>query len=160
MKALSIRQPWANAIALGLKTAEIRTWKTDYRGLLLIHASKTIQNNDEATGFVERIYQKYGSTKRHAHAQPCGVIIALAELTDCVPALTMPNIHYISGGVAITKDDYAFLLDNVTPIRPYEYKGQLGLFDIPHDVEKQLQYMTDYGYANNILHLYPQKGLL
>jgi len=39
MKALSVRQPYASLICYGVKTVENRTWKTDYRGRMLIHAS-------------------------------------------------------------------------------------------------------------------------
>lgn len=39
MKALSVRQPWAWLIVHGGKDIENRTWRTDYRGPLLIHAS-------------------------------------------------------------------------------------------------------------------------
>lgn len=38
MRALTIRQPWADAIAHGTKRVENRTWATGYRGRLLIHA--------------------------------------------------------------------------------------------------------------------------
>jgi hypothetical protein len=38
-KVLSIKQPHASFICAGIKTVENRTWKTDYRGKLLIHAS-------------------------------------------------------------------------------------------------------------------------
>jgi len=41
MKALSVRQPWANLIAAGKKTIETRKWATDYRGQILIVSSKT-----------------------------------------------------------------------------------------------------------------------
>lgn len=41
MKALSIRQPWAEFIVQGRKTIELRTWQTRYRGPLAIHASQT-----------------------------------------------------------------------------------------------------------------------
>jgi hypothetical protein len=37
--ALSVRQPWAALIVLGIKTIEIRRWPLAYRGQLLIHAS-------------------------------------------------------------------------------------------------------------------------
>lgn len=40
MKALSLWQPWASAIALGAKRVETRSWETLYRGPLLIHAAK------------------------------------------------------------------------------------------------------------------------
>ena len=39
MKALSVRQPWANRIADGSKRIEYRSWRTSYRGPLLIVAS-------------------------------------------------------------------------------------------------------------------------
>jgi hypothetical protein len=39
MQVLSVRQPWAWAIARGHKNVENRTWDTTYRGLLTIHAS-------------------------------------------------------------------------------------------------------------------------
>lgn len=37
--ALSVRQPWADRIARGIKTIELRTWRTNYRGPLLICAA-------------------------------------------------------------------------------------------------------------------------
>ena len=40
MKAISIRQPWANLIAAGGKTIEVRTRPTKYRGPLLIVSAK------------------------------------------------------------------------------------------------------------------------
>ena len=39
MQVLSVRQPWAWAIARGYKEVENRTWDTTYRGVLAIHAS-------------------------------------------------------------------------------------------------------------------------
>lgn len=40
MKALTLRQPWATIVADKLKTIEVRTWSTKYRGPLVIHAGK------------------------------------------------------------------------------------------------------------------------
>ena len=39
MKTLSIRSQYAFQVCLGIKPVENRSWKTDYRGKLLIHAS-------------------------------------------------------------------------------------------------------------------------
>jgi hypothetical protein len=39
MQVLSVRQPWAWAIARGHKAIENRNWDTAYRGQLAIHAS-------------------------------------------------------------------------------------------------------------------------
>lgn len=40
---LSVQQPFADLICAGVKTVENRTWKTDYRGSILIHASDTVK---------------------------------------------------------------------------------------------------------------------
>jgi hypothetical protein len=39
MKTLTLLQPWAGLLALGLKRFETRSWNTQYRGKLAIHAS-------------------------------------------------------------------------------------------------------------------------
>lgn len=42
MKVITIKQPWATLIAKGYKEYEFRTWRTKYRGDILIHAGKGI----------------------------------------------------------------------------------------------------------------------
>ena len=42
MKALSIINPWAHLIMYHGKNIENRSWRTDYRGRLLIHVSKKL----------------------------------------------------------------------------------------------------------------------
>ncbi len=49
MKTLSVRQPAASEIASGRKRIEYRTWKTNYRGPLLIAASQR-KSGDLPTG--------------------------------------------------------------------------------------------------------------
>lgn len=40
MKTISVRQPYATLIVAGVKDVENRSWNTEYRGRVLIHASK------------------------------------------------------------------------------------------------------------------------
>ena len=40
MKAISLWQPWASAIANGVKTIETRSWQPNYFGPIAIHASQ------------------------------------------------------------------------------------------------------------------------
>ena len=42
MKCLSLKQPYADLLAFGEKTIELRKWNTRFRGEFLIHASKNI----------------------------------------------------------------------------------------------------------------------
>lgn len=50
MRALTIRQPWASLVALGVKTIETRSWSTRYRGPLAIHAGAAQPQRGEAPG--------------------------------------------------------------------------------------------------------------
>lgn len=52
LKALSIRQPWADLIVRGLKTIEVREWAVAHRGPFLIHVSNTVDwKTVEALGY-------------------------------------------------------------------------------------------------------------
>lgn len=49
LRCLSVQQPYAEWIVSGLKRVENRSWSTDYRGLLFIHASSTPVHTDAQT---------------------------------------------------------------------------------------------------------------
>ena len=49
MKVLTIKQPWASLIINSYKKYEFRSWKTNYRGKILIHAGKTLEKDMLAT---------------------------------------------------------------------------------------------------------------
>lgn len=53
MKALTLWQPWASLIALGVKSIETRAWSTSYRGPLAIHAAATTKGFDMLPGDCE-----------------------------------------------------------------------------------------------------------
>ena len=40
MRCISLLQPWATCVVLGLKRYETRTWATRHRGTLAVHASR------------------------------------------------------------------------------------------------------------------------
>ncbi len=69
MKCLSVRQPWASLIIRGTKDVENRTWDTDYRGRLAIHASKRRETEGdmppEAWGRIIAVFRR----NRDASAQ-------------------------------------------------------------------------------------------
>lgn len=45
MKVLTIKQPWADLIVDGYKKYEFRSWKTNYRGKILIHAGMSLEKD-------------------------------------------------------------------------------------------------------------------
>ena len=53
MKALSLKQPFAELVVSGKKTIEIRKWNTKFRGEFYIHASKTpYEKTDLPCGYI------------------------------------------------------------------------------------------------------------
>ncbi|HEY3390117.1 MAG TPA: hypothetical protein VGK38_11135 [Prolixibacteraceae bacterium] len=80
-KAISIRQPWAYLIGIGLKDIENRTWKTKFRGRVLIHVGAINAHN-----WVEKVKSIPGAwnhlsnyTKDYRNS----AIIGSVEIYDC-----------------------------------------------------------------------------
>jgi hypothetical protein len=74
IKAITLHQPWASAIADGFKQIETRGWGTGYRGPLAIHAGKTIDWFNAPKEAMD-LYK--------AGELPIGSIVAITELVDC-----------------------------------------------------------------------------
>lgn len=95
MKALSIIQPWASLIAVGIKDIENRTWRTNYRGEFLIHASAKrlpagwTALTSEQYAAATRLVNPYGK-ENDVKQLPVSAIIGKARLVDCV--LNHPSV--------------------------------------------------------------------
>lgn len=120
MKAISLKQPWANWVALGLKTLETRTWSTKYRGPLLICASN---NYDLGAALVGKLHG------RPTSGQPTGMAIAQCELVDCRP---MTSLDEEKALYTYEPGRFVFVLANIKPISPFGVKGKLGIFDVEY----------------------------
>lgn len=88
MKALTLHEPWASAIALGLKTIETRSWSTPYRGPLAIHAGvNRSRANELAFGglmTVEEDERRFIAAGRaHFDHLPFGRIVAVVDVVGC-----------------------------------------------------------------------------
>jgi hypothetical protein len=81
MKALSIKQPWASLIAKGIKDVENRTWRTNFRGRIFIHASQKISVGVRYTPEQD---EKLCSVNDAGESGPRGAIIGEVEIIDCI----------------------------------------------------------------------------
>ena len=79
MRALSIRQPHAEAIMRGVKKIEYRSRPTKVRGRIYIYASLGRYSADEEAEMMEM----YGIEDVDVDDLPRGVIIGTVELHDC-----------------------------------------------------------------------------
>lgn len=127
MKAISLTQPWATAIAQGLKQWETRSWPTKFRGDVCIHASK---------GFPK--WAKEFAAEKGLAELPLGAIICVANITSCVRTEIAVRDGLISLGEQEWGDyaegRYCFKLENVRVLRdPVFAKGALGFWPVLWD---------------------------
>jgi hypothetical protein len=135
MKALTIRQPWAWAIARGFKTVENRGWSTPYRGPLAIHAAVRWDDDVEAAlGFIVRALAAQGSSEVYTlHdvlplSATC-LVVAVVDLVDiCTAGLDGKDCEC---GPWAAAGQAHWQLANARPLEvPVPAKGRLGLWDI------------------------------
>jgi len=106
MKAISLKQPWANYVASGEKTIETRKWSTKYRGELLIVSSK------------------------YPEIPPAGYALAIAELVDCRP---MIKANEKAAMCKVYPKAHSWFLKNVRRIKPFPVKGQLSIYEVDYE---------------------------
>lgn len=99
-------------IVKGLKTVEVRTWTTRYRGDLLICATA-----------------KKGKGLISGHA------LGVVTLADVVPMKREHAKAAMVNPYAYWGDCYAWILENPRPIKPFPMKGKLSLWECSHELE-------------------------
>lgn len=125
-KALSIKEPYATLISEGLKRIETRSWKTNYRGEIYIHASST------------RVPKEWKALLCYSIAKRIGLhfgqIVCKAKLVDCIEMTEeyiaqMDDIEKQMGFWSVGK--YAWVLDDVEILdMPEKVKGHLGIWNL------------------------------
>lgn len=147
MKALSIKQPWASLIAHGIKDIENRTWKTNFRGRIYIHASgkqagsyDELLNDEQKKEFKEK-HDRITIRKQHYFS----AIIGEVDIIDCVvnhPSIWAEKSEYEQVGPYLTyKNDkpiYNWVLANAVlydkPI--LNVKGKLSFWEPDIDINE------------------------
>ena len=141
MKALTLYQPWATLVAIGAKRIETRSWKTDYRGPLAIHAGKYMPEGALDLCLTEPFYPCL-----RGHKMPRGFIVATCELVDVHKIDGTDWMPQLSGWEdegrfwAATPQEKAFgnyrigrfmwFLDNIKALsEPVRAKGAMGLWE-------------------------------
>lgn len=126
MKALSIHQPWADLIVDGKRRLEIRKWTTQHRGILLIHASLTVDWPD---------CDRLGVTP-----SVTGAIIGASELTS-VHELTeqkwsaLRSLHLEDGPRPYGDNTLGWFMKNSWRFKKsIPFRGALSLFNVPDEL--------------------------
>lgn len=141
MKALTLWQPWATLVAIGAKRIETRSWSTNYRGPLAIHAAKRVNKKDLRLCFRDPFFESLtqagyrliayhlfkGNTLSH------GAIVATCDLVDIQQIdrdFVLPTEPELSFG-DFTLGRYAWFLDNIEELKePIPCKGAQRLWEL------------------------------
>ena len=124
MKVLTIKQPWATLIMQGDKRFEFRSWKTKYRGELLIHAGN---------GADKEAIKRLG--KYLPETLPYGKILGKVKLVDCIKmSPEFKELLLKENSDIYTKStfeaNYGWQIADVEAFEnPIEVKGHLGLWN-------------------------------
>ena len=129
MKALSVRAPWWWAILHG-KPVENRDWYTNYRGVVLLHASKwwreaeALDDWDDILDMAESDNMNFPlDWPKEEMQEKSGCIVGSVEITDCVRR--HPSAFFVG--------KFGFVLRHPVIYRkPIPFKGALGFFDVPN----------------------------
>ncbi len=128
MRVLTLTQPWATLMALGLKRIETRSWRTHYRGPLAIHAAKGFPPQARRLTDEERFRGQLPADL------PFGAILCTVELVDCqptesvAPGLVGPERLY--GDYTFGRWAWLFRPDSLRVLEaPISARGALGLWD-------------------------------
>ena len=133
MKVISIKEPFATFIKDGYKKIETRSWKTNYRGKLFIHASgkniaKEFLTNEYVVSLTNELNMNYGN------------IICRGNLVDCVYMdedflkLMKKNEKEFNLGL-YELGRYAWIFEDVEPIYPIPAKGKLNIWNYEGNYE-------------------------
>ena len=124
MKVITLKQPWATLVAEGYKKYEFRSWKTNYRGEIYIHAGKGVDKSSMKR--FESLNLEYPTSK----------IIAKVKITDCILLDEKTNNkiekeNELIYGSSLNREGYAWKLENVTKINCDKIiKGKLSIWEI------------------------------
>lgn len=123
MKALSMKQPVPELILEKKKTIETRTWRSDFRGEFLIHASNNI---------MQSLIDKFEFDKEMLVK---GAIVGKAEIKNMKVYNTLEefNIDFSKHlvDIPIKLPTYGYILENVKRLEnPVPLKGKLNFFEV------------------------------
>ena len=128
MKALTVNQPYADAIVEGIKKYETRSRRTNIRGRVAIHAGKKqIKAPAVYRRLWELLYLKAGAT-----SQRFGAVIGTVEIVDCVPVEEivekLDETERLLGDYSPGR--FAWVLKNPRKLpTPIPARGQLGFWE-------------------------------
>ena len=130
MRTISVRQPFAMLIVRGGKDIENRSWSTEYRGPLLIHAGVKPMSKSDWQWIKDLVKWNHDRGIMAPDIIPADVqyggIVGMVTLADVVTE--SQSGWFDAGGFG-----WVLTQPRLLPFHPC--KGQLGFWDVPYPFE-------------------------
>jgi hypothetical protein len=138
MKCLSLIQPWASLVLAGFKQYETRHWATSHRGLLAIHASRTVPREIQFVCLEEPFQSALRKAGYESAVQlPRGVVLGTVQLIDVLPTECLDQSRLSPMELAFgdfSPGRFAWKLANpVRLLEPVSCQGRPGIFEISQE---------------------------
>ena len=158
--ALSWKQPYAELMLHGKK--ETRKWATDYRGLVLICASKSgysfnqvrnISGDKQIVRITKTLGRNFDNLLNNYNS---GKAIAIGRLVDCRPMLLSDEddcfVQYRPPWTEIVRTKsgkekeakrklYVHIYEDVKPIEHFDWKGKQGWKEVPDEIKNKIKFL-------------------
>ncbi len=136
MKAVTVQQPWAQLLILGAQRYHLRSWQTQHRGPLLVHAGRRLITTRCKWPPLE---PWRALLKRHGLAAPewlpRGALLGSVTVEDCLPLeqLLYADPEAVEPALGLYPPGlWAWKLRSPCPFaKPIPCRGALGIFDVP-----------------------------
>jgi hypothetical protein len=134
MKCLSVHQPFATLLCLGARRYETRGWRTGYRGVLAIHASRVFPKRLRLLCATEpwRSLLKAAGV-RGPNDLPRGVVVGIATLRACWPTRAvlarLDDREFALGEFRLGRWAWEFGDPRLLPIQ-VAARGRLGVYEV------------------------------
>lgn len=139
IRAITVKQPWAWAIAFAGKDIENRSAGSTYRGLLAVHAGLSFSARGSHDPRILASARRLDAPKIDRRELPMGAVIALAELVDVHPdagcCRPWGESSYVETSGRRRTAVHHLVLEEIRPLpEPLPCRGALGLWRLPADV--------------------------
>lgn len=140
MRAITIQQPFATLIVLGIKKFETRRFEPHFTGTMLIHAAQIRDRCLETYVRHPHIFDLIKQAGVDPHSLPKGAIIGAVNVKSSQPTQNMKPDHVQSATGFWGKGNYAWQLEDPVSIKPVRMPGRPDIWEIDgrHDAYSQL----------------------
>ncbi|HUU40975.1 MAG TPA: hypothetical protein VMW42_08545 [Desulfatiglandales bacterium] len=143
MKAISLHQPWASCVALGLKTIETRNHDR-FRRLqgkrIAIHAAKKIDINILIDCVIKAIGKGKGEELASSTFADRGKIVCTAKVIDTGWASPGISVDFNKRAMCETAGKFLLFLDEIEPLKePIPFRGRQGIFHVSDSLIAKLE---------------------